>query len=381
MLLRSYTFPFELGGVRATAGRRFLQVELTLENTGSESPLPAGSRAFTLDSLSGTTYAAERTELATNPCSDATLALRQSRTCDLVFELSTEARPADLTYDTGTKQYTASFDGLTAPPMLCAEPSAESTPAACSDGCNNDGDPYLDCDDADCCSIRPDCPTGTYCGGSPVECTTGPENTVDRCRDACDNEGNGAIDCADPACCDLVACAPETLCGAQPDPFGGALPFDDTAIGSLDPTTLRAGASPCHAPALVTVDWVDDGDTIEVSGAIEGPVRLIGVDTPEISHGGLPADCYGDEASEFTRQLRGHRVWLTFDAECFDQYERNLAYVHLNADSVGLYERQLLRRGFARTLTVRPNDTFEALFGHDQALAAGAGAGLWTACP
>lgn len=40
----------------------------------------------------------------------------------------------------------------------------ESTAAACSDGCSNDGDVYIDCDDYDCCAVRDDCPADTACG-------------------------------------------------------------------------------------------------------------------------------------------------------------------------------------------------------------------------
>ena len=40
----------------------------------------------------------------------------------------------------------------------------ENTPAACSDGCSNDGDAYVDCDDYDCCPVRTDCGPTTGCG-------------------------------------------------------------------------------------------------------------------------------------------------------------------------------------------------------------------------
>ncbi len=38
----------------------------------------------------------------------------------------------------------------------------EDTPEACSDGCSNDGDPYVDCNDYDCCGVV-DCAKGTTC--------------------------------------------------------------------------------------------------------------------------------------------------------------------------------------------------------------------------
>jgi hypothetical protein len=40
----------------------------------------------------------------------------------------------------------------------------ENTLAACSDGCSNDGDAYVDCNDFDCCPVRNDCPVTTSCG-------------------------------------------------------------------------------------------------------------------------------------------------------------------------------------------------------------------------
>lgn len=45
----------------------------------------------------------------------------------------------------------------------CA-PGPENTLAKCSDGCSNDGDAYIDCNDFDCCPVRSDCPATTACG-------------------------------------------------------------------------------------------------------------------------------------------------------------------------------------------------------------------------
>lgn len=52
---------------------------------------------------------------------------------------------------------------------------------------------------------------------------------------------------------------------------------------------------------IVTVSRVIDGDTIEISRAIDGItcVRLIGVDTPEI-YFAIEPEPYAEEASSFT---------------------------------------------------------------------------------
>jgi endonuclease YncB( thermonuclease family) len=59
-------------------------------------------------------------------------------------------------------------------------------------------------------------------------------------------------------------------------------------IGStLKEDTPRAGVGNLKVRGLVvTVSWVVDGDTVEVTPAGDGltEVRLIGVDTPETSH-------------------------------------------------------------------------------------------------
>ena len=75
--------------------------------------------------------------------------------------------------------------------------------------------------------------------------------------------------------------------------------------------------------ATVTVTRVVDGDTVEISPAIDGieDVRLIGVDTPETVDPGEEVEPYGPEASSFaTDTLTGRDVELEFDQERVDQY-------------------------------------------------------------
>jgi micrococcal nuclease len=172
-----------------------------------------------------------------------------------------------------------------------------------------------------------------------------------------------------------------------PDPrFEGAVPFDDAATMALDPTTLPAGSSPCRAPLLARVTRDVDGDTIHVDGVSEPTgdldIRFIGVNAPEIAHAaGQVAECYGDEATTFTTQLVDHLVWLTFDAECLDVYGRTLAYVSYGGAPEQMWERQLLRRGFARTLSIAPNTSYRPTFESDESIAQSEHMGLWSACP
>lgn len=167
--------------------------------------------------------------------------------------------------------------------------------------------------------------------------------------------------------------------------FDQPLSISDQRAIDLDPATLPATPSPCAPPALAVVTQITDGDTIGVSRISDGAtlsVRMIGVNTPEIAHEGMPAELCGREAMAFTELLRGHYVWLTYDAGCMDGFGRDLAYVWIGPGDDGeaasdMWNRQLLRRGFARTITIAPNDAYADVFEGDRAAAEGAELVLW----
>lgn len=153
-------------------------------------------------------------------------------------------------------------------------------------------------------------------------------------------------------------------------------------LEDIDPDDLPQAASPCRAPELVVVIAAHDGDTVTVASSQgEETVRFVGLDTPEVGYGGTQPECWGDEASAFTADLLlGETIWLSFDRECVDPYDRTLAFLHLGLDDDDWVNRRLLRTGQATQLTIDPNVTFEALFAEDEAEARADGAGLWAAC-
>ncbi|HSS04498.1 MAG TPA: thermonuclease family protein [Solirubrobacterales bacterium] len=133
------------------------------------------------------------------------------------------------------------------------------------------------------------------------------------------------------------------------------------------------------AEAIVQVTRVVDGDTIEVRhGDRIEDVRLIGVDTPETVKPDTPVQCFGPQASHFTKRLlSGRRVRLVFGVERRDVYQRLLAYVYLGRRFVNPI---LVRRGLARSLTIPPNDRFAPRFRRLELAAGRSGRGLWGAC-
>ncbi len=118
-----------------------------------------------------------------------------------------------------------------------ADAGAENTDALCSDGLDNDGDGHKDCDDFDCSKN----PNVTVCkdagkpdSGKPAD--AGSENTDILCSDGIDNDGDGYVDCNDFDCSKNPSV---TVCkdGGTTDAATDA----NAADATLDATAVDAG--------------------------------------------------------------------------------------------------------------------------------------------
>jgi micrococcal nuclease len=138
------------------------------------------------------------------------------------------------------------------------------------------------------------------------------------------------------------------------------------------------GGSVGGGTATARVQRVVDGDTIVLAGGER--VRYIGVDTPESVKPGTPVQCYAKAAGrENERLIEGEKVRLRYDAEQRDRYGRLLAYVYRSRDGM-FVNAELVRRGYARTMTIPPNVAHAADFHRLARAARVAGRGLWSAC-
>jgi micrococcal nuclease len=150
------------------------------------------------------------------------------------------------------------------------------------------------------------------------------------------------------------------------------------AVGAVACT--RQAAAP--AAGIAVVEQVVDGDTIDV--VIRGRherVRLLGIDTPEVHvDDGVP-ECFGPEAAGYTTSLlpAGTEVRLERDVVGRDHYGRLLAHVYRLADDLHVND-ELLRRGYARPLTIAPNRALAERYVTATIAAEAAGLGLWSAC-
>ena len=130
----------------------------------------------------------------------------------------------------------------------------------------------------------------------------------------------------------------------------------------------------------VRVVEVIDGDTIVVALAngTTDTVRLLGVDTPETKHPTKGVECFGPDASAFTKHaLTGRVVRLESDIERRDIYGRRLAFVWVDGHR---FNDLLLRLGYARFLVIPPNGRYGRDLLAAELAARRSDRGLWGEC-
>jgi micrococcal nuclease len=168
-------------------------------------------------------------------------------------------------------------------------------------------------------------------------------------------------------------------------------PASTAATGMGPEETSSRAASPTPAQGLESerapaAEWgvvvrVADGDTLTVQfdDGEEETIRFLDVDTPETVHPTRPEECYGAQASDFTKTLMGQRVGIEEMGR--DRYGRLLAYVWTEPEEGGqLWNVRLLEEGLAVY-----NDYGNPGKYADTSRAAAenallSGVGLWSAC-
>lgn len=155
------------------------------------------------------------------------------------------------------------------------------------------------------------------------------------------------------------------------------------------PTVPSTASSMPGVPAdafEMTVESVHDGDTLRARVATPNEivddrastrVRLLGIDTPEISP---ELDCWGAEATARLTALvpAGSTIWVAADTEVHDRYGRTLLYVW--TPDGRFVNGELVAQGDARVEVYSPNRSQEELLRSLESAAVAAGAGQWGAC-
>jgi len=159
---------------------------------------------------------------------------------------------------------------------------------------------------------------------------------------------------------------------------------DDLGQGTIQENTVEQGENKINTEVdsevgieKVTVVSVTDGDTIRVSlNGNNVPVRMIGIDTPEISHPSEPVQCFGPEAKKALEELiLSREVILEKDVSDKDKYDRYLRYVWLGEVMVNEY---LTQNGFAFASPYPPDTKYQNRINAGEQDAKNSLKGLWS---
>lgn len=134
-------------------------------------------------------------------------------------------------------------------------------------------------------------------------------------------------------------------------------------------------------PGTYRVTQFYDGDTIAVDmNGREEKIRMIGVDTPETHDPRKSVQCFGQAASNFTRDLIDNQP-VRLEADPLgtnrDRYDRLLRYVYLPDGR--LVEAELIKQGYGFAYTSFPFSKSDEFLGY-QRVAREQNRGLWGSC-
>jgi len=134
-------------------------------------------------------------------------------------------------------------------------------------------------------------------------------------------------------------------------------------------------------PIEAKVASVYDGDTIRIEASEETvPVRLLGINTPELDGSFTEGECFGEEARNALRsKILNRRIQLENDPsqDNKDRYNRLLRYVYLDGENINLW---LVKEGYAFEYTYDKPHKYQAEFREAEAKAANESKGLWNTC-
>ena len=185
----------------------------------------------------------------------------------------------------------------------------------------------------------------------------------------------------------LVSCSADSAIETAKDAANDIAETTQTILGSLTSkgdtetesiTETETDNSDKNLYGPYKVVKVVDGDTIDVSvNGNKTRVRLIGVDTPESVSSDENKNCEeGKIASQYTKDtLYGKNVYLEYDVGTTDKYGRTLAYVY--TEDKEMYNEILLKKGYARLMTIQPNVKYVNTFTKIQAKAREDKVGFW----
>ncbi len=129
-----------------------------------------------------------------------------------------------------------------------------------------------------------------------------------------------------------------------------------------------------HFDEKAIIDYVIDGDTVVLKD--KRHIRLIGINTPELSHNNNPSEAGAVSAHIALKKMLGNSgvIHLLYGKERLDRHGRTLA--HIYADGMNI-QSQLLEAGLAMPLRIPPNLSFADCYSKASQFAKDQRLGLW----
>jgi len=130
-----------------------------------------------------------------------------------------------------------------------------------------------------------------------------------------------------------------------------------------------------HFDEKAVIDYVIDGDTVVLKD--KRHIRLIGINTPELSRNNKPAEAGAIIARDALKQILAHSslIHLVYGHERHDRHGRTLAHIHLT-DGTNV-QAKLLKSGLAMPLRIPPNLSLADCYNETSQLAKNQRQGLW----
>ncbi|MET0357558.1 MAG: thermonuclease family protein, partial [Cellvibrio sp.] len=127
---------------------------------------------------------------------------------------------------------------------------------------------------------------------------------------------------------------------------------------------------------IAVVDRIQDGDTVKLKDGRH--VRVLGINTPEVTHGDKPGQALGQESRQeaegFFRADKQIRIF--YDIQRFDRYGRTLAHVYdAKGNSLAAH---LLRKGLGFHVAIPPNVSLNQCLHKQETIARDKSLGVWS---
>ena len=167
-----------------------------------------------------------------------------------------------------------------------------------------------------------------------------------------------------------------SVCDANKAPVTGAF-FIACCLLLAIPGLARAQLCQVdHIDQQVEVDQVFDGDTVLLRDGRR--IRLLGINTPELSHDDRPAEPLAIEARYALQNMikQADSIGLRYEPRRQDRYHRTLAHVII--DGRINVQQVLLRKGLAQAIVVPPDLWQWECYQQAEDDARGKAVGIWS---